>query len=314
MLKDLFAKQQAYINAFFDRLNLEDALRMIEAINGISGALIFTGVGKSGHISEKLAATYTSLGIRSHHLRPLDALHGDIGIVGEGDLVILLSKSGASEELLRLVPAIKERGAKTLAWTSTQNSRLSQIVDDSIVLPLEKELCKFDLAPTTSPAIQLIFGDVLAVHLMEKRKLTLDAYQSNHPAGAIGKKISEKVEDIMVTGADLPLVTPETKLVDALHILTEKRKGCVLVVNEDKQVLGIFTDGDLRRALQKDHAQALGETMSDLMTDTFIAVTPKMRAIEALKLMQKKRKVMMAPVVEGGQLKGLIHLHDILQG
>lgn len=312
MLKDLFVKQQAYINNFFDKLDFCAAERMALEIDKVQGTLIFTGIGKSGHIAKKLAATYTSLGILAVYLPPLDALHGDLGIVGAKDLVIFLSKSGSSEELLRLAPLVRSKGAKTLAWTSTPQSRLSKLVDDSIELPLEKELCKFDLAPTTSPAVQLIFGDVLAVYLMSKKKLSLEAYQSNHPGGAIGRKIVKMVEDIMVTGDDLPLVRPNTKLVDALHILTEKRKGCVLVIDNNRQVLGIFTDGDLRRALQNDRARALEETMHKLMTDAFIAVTPKMRAIEALKAMQGQRKVMMAPVIENNQLKGLVHLHDIL--
>lgn len=311
MLKDLFAKQQSYINTFFDTLDLKEAERVLKVFESTQGALIFTGVGKSGHIAEKLAATYTSLGIRSHYLRPLDALHGDIGIVSAQDTVVLLSKSGSSAELLKLLPYIRERGAVTLAWTSSKDSALGKKADHHVLLPLEKELCKFDLAPTTSPAIQLIFGDVLAVHLMESRKLTLDAYQSNHPAGAIGKK-SHRVEELMVQGADLPIVSPETKLVDALSILTAKRKGCVLITDSNQRLLGIFTDGDLRRALEKDHAKALEQTMEALMTPTCITVNPKMRAIEALKEMQQSRKVMMAPVIKENALIGLLHLHDLL--
>lgn len=312
MLEALFKTQKRSIDSFFSDVNLDEAEKILALLASSRGTLIFTGVGKSGYIAEKLAMTYTSIGVRALFLPPSNALHGDIGLVSPGDLVIFLSKSGESAELLNLIPHLKTRGAELISWVSTPNSRLSGLTDHTITLPVEKELCPFDLAPTTSTAIQLIFGDIIAVALMEKNQISLDDYFTNHPGGAIGKKISLKVSDLMLQGEKLPIARKSDKLIDVLVELTQKKSGCLLIIDERGTLLGIFTDGDLRRALQESREGIFEKTIGELMTTECISVSPKQSAVQAAKQMQEKRYVQAAPVLEDGKLVGLIRMHDII--
>ncbi len=311
MLKRLFDDQRALINAFFESVDLEAAEAVLDACMACEGSIVFSGVGKSGIVAEKLATTLTSTGTQARYLPPTDARHGDIGLLQPQDLLVVLSKSGESDELLELVPLAKMRKAKTMAWVSKPASRLQKLCDLAIELPLKKELCPFDLAPTTSSALQLIFGDILTVALMEKKKFSLDAYALNHPAGAIGKKLTMHVRDLMLTGDALPVCAADTLLTDALVELTNKRCGCVLIV-DDKKLLGIFTDGDLRRQLQTT-GNISGVQMRDVMYENPSIVSPDILAFDALKLMEGEKRVMMLPVVKNEELVGLVHLHDILQ-
>jgi|JI10StandDraft_1071094.scaffolds.fasta_scaffold09260_12 arabinose-5-phosphate isomerase len=315
MLKDLFKEYQENLNNFFDHVDIDQAQKIFDLLLNASGTLIFTGVGKSGIIAEKLAMTMISTGTKALYLPPMNALHGDIGIVTEKDILICISKSGQSEELLSLIPYAQKKGAKTIAWVSNPHSKLLRMCDLGITLPLSKELCPFDLAPTTSTAIQLIFGDVLSVALMQAKKFSLDDYALNHPAGAIGRKITLTVEDIMLEGEGLPLCKPTDRLRDAIAILTDKKCGCLLIVDKNERLLGIFTDGDLRRSLQKDPAAALEKTMEELMTPSCIATDKGKKALEALKLMQKdpKKWVNVVPVTDADRLIGLIRMHDLVQ-
>ena len=315
MLKDLFEDYQRNLNYFFDHVDLDKAEEVFKLFLDCSGMLIFTGVGKSGIIAEKLAMTMISTGTKALYLPPMNALHGDIGIVTDNDVLICISKSGESEELLSLVPSARRKGAKTIAWVSSLQSRLSVVCDIGMSLPLNKELCPYDLAPTTSTSIQLIFGDVLSVALMKAKNFSLDDYAQNHPAGAIGKKITLKVDDVMLKGETLPLCKPNDKLRDALVTLTDKKCGCLLIIDEQGKFRGIFTDGDLRRAFQKDPAAMLEKSMEELMTPACIATEKGKRAFEALRLMQtdEKKWVTALPVVESGTLVGLIRMHDLVQ-
>lgn len=315
MLKDLFEEYQRNLNFFFKQIDKTRAEAIFRLFFECQGMLIFTGVGKSGIIAEKLAMTMISTGTKALYLPPMNALHGDIGIVTDKDVLICISKSGESDELLSLIPFAQKKGCKTVAWVSNENSKLLQTCEVGICLPLNKELCPFDLAPTTSTAIQLIFGDVLSVALMKAKKFSLDEYALNHPAGNIGKRITLTVDDLMLKGKHLPLCHPEDTLKEVLVTLTNKQCGCVLIVDQKHQVQGIFTDGDLRRALQKDAASMLEKKMGDLMTKSFIRTQKGVLAWEALRLMQKdpKRRVMMMPVLDQNHLVGLIRMHDIVQ-
>jgi arabinose-5-phosphate isomerase len=314
MLKELFQNYQKHLNVFFDRIDLKAAQQIYELFLSCEGMLIFSGVGKSGIIAEKLAMTMISTGTKALHLPPMNALHGDIGILSEKDVMVFISKSGESEELLNLVPFVKKRGTKTVAWVSNPHSKLLKACDLGICLPFEKELCPFGLAPTTSTAVQLIFGDVLSVALMQAKKFSLADYACNHPAGTLGKKITLKVKDLMLTGSDLPLCSKEDRLRKVLVELTNKKCGCILVVDKEKRVEGIFTDGDLRRALQKQTFKVLEKKMQDLMTPSFLSTSQEQLAWNALRLMERSsRRVMMLPVIEEERLVGLIHMHDILQ-
>ncbi len=316
IIEELFAKQKQYINYFFDSLDLAAAAPFFQACLDCRGSLIFTGVGKSGIIAEKIAMTLVSTGTRAHFLSPINFLHGDIGMISSEDAVVMLSKSGEAEELLNILPFFKRREAKILTIVSNPVSRLAKIADVSVYLPVEKELCPFDLAPTTSTAVQLLFGDLLAAALMRAKGFSLDDYIQNHPLGSIGKKMTVKVKDLMLSGEDIPLCTPQQKLVEVLVALSNKKCGCLLVVDSQNNLLGIFTDGDLRRGLQREGAKVLEEKMEDLMTRTPIFVTQNLLAWDAIKIMQRDplRWVMVAPVLgEEGNVVGIIRMHDIVQ-
>ena len=315
MLKALFEEYQRNLNFFFDHIAEDKGKKIFDLFFHCMGLLIFTGVGKSGIIAEKLAMTMLSTGTKAVYLPPINALHGDLGIVSDKDVLICISKSGESEELLSLVPCAQKKGAKTVAWTSSPDSKLLKACDFGIYLPLNKELCPFGLAPTTSTAIQLIFGDVLSIALMKAKNFSLAEYALNHPAGAIGKKITLTVEDLMLKGKGLPICRPNDRLREVLLTLTDKRCGCLLVTDEKMHLMGIFTDGDLRRTLQKNPAKMLEKPMRELMTPSCIAIEKGKKALETLKLMQKnpKRWVNVVPVIESKRLIGLVRMHDLVQ-
>jgi arabinose-5-phosphate isomerase len=245
-----------------------------------------------------------------------NALHGDIGIISDNDLFMAFSKSGESEELLNLVPFVRERGAKLIAVVSSPNNRLSRACDMSMVLPLERELCPYNLAPTISTQTQMIFGDMLTIGLMNLKQFSLDAYAKNHPAGKLGRRAATKVQDLMLTGSSVPTCRPDDKLLDILVELSQKRCGCVLIVDEHRHLHGIFTDGDLGRALNARKSDALSSPVKELMTKTPRCINPEALAWEALQLMEADRKhpiTVLAVIDPSKRLQGLIKLHDILQ-
>lgn len=315
MLKDLFEEQHKYLDYFYERLDPESAQKFFQACLDCQGLIVLTGVGKSGLIAEKIAMTLISTGTRALYLPPTNFLHGDLGILTEQDILILISKSGETEELLNLVPFVKKRGAKLLAIVSNPASRLAKESTLNVCLPVEKELCPFDLAPTTSTAVQLIFGDVLAVALMKAKEFSIDAYALNHPSGTIGKKVTLTVQDLMWQGDKIPLCRPEDRLLDKLVELSNKKCGCLLIADKEQKLLGIFTDGDLRRSLQRQGASILEQKLEELMSPCAIWVSKDLLAWEAMKRMQKdpKRFVMISPVLEQEKVVGIIRMHDIVQ-
>jgi len=315
MLKNLFENERKYLDYFFDRLDLSEVEKVVDLMASCSGVIIFSGVGKSGFIAEKTAMTMTSTGSRAMYLSPTNALHGDIGFVTDEDVFVMLSKSGESDEMLNLIPFLRNRGVKIVSMTSSKESRMAKAADLTITLPLEKELCPFDLAPTTSTIIQMIVGDLLVVSLMQRKKYSLDEYVNNHPAGQIGKRAFLKVKDLMLPEGKIPLCRPEETLVDTLVELSNKQCGCVLIVDQARALQGIFTDGDLRRALQKEGSKALDLKMQDLMNRNPRTVGTDELALHAMKLMESDQKspITVLPVVEQGCVVGMVKMHDIVQ-
>ncbi|MCY3974701.1 MAG: KpsF/GutQ family sugar-phosphate isomerase [Simkaniaceae bacterium] len=316
MFKALFQEHRLNVNHFFDHIDYGKVEEIFDLFRNCSGKPIFTGVGKSGIIADKLSKTMLSTGTVALWLPPMDALHGDIGLLGKGDLLICISKSGESEELLNLIPFARKRGATTVAWVSSTDCRLLDACDAGICLPVYRELCPFDLVPTTSAAVQLLFGDVLAMALMKAKQFGIDEYALNHPGGKIGREIALRVRDIMLQGDRLPLCNPNEPLKKALIELTNKRCGCLLIVDEEHTLRGIFTDGDLRRAVQKEPERVLSKTMDELMQRNFLFIEGNPLLREALNLMQanEAKKVMMLPVLQEDKLIGLVHMHDIVRG
>lgn len=315
MIKKLLEESQSRLNYFFKEVDVALFEQIVNICASTKGLLIFTGIGKSGIIAEKIATTLASTGAKSLYLPTLNFLHGDIGLVSEGDLVFLLSKSGESEELLNLIPSIHKKKATVIALTSQTSSRLATHADIHMELPMEKELCHFNLAPTTSAEIQLIFGDILAVALMQIKNFSLESYAQNHPAGSIGKKATLLVKDLMLFGEKVPSCKPQDKLMDVLFELTEKKCGTLIVVDEEGCLKGIFTDGDLRRALQKQGPEVLQQEIKNLMTQSAIAIASDSLVLDAVKEMQKdaNKWVTVTPVIEKDRVVGLLRMHDIIQ-
>lgn len=311
-LHSLFEEQQQYIGYFFEHFDLAQMQKCVEMCLDCQGLLILTGIGKSGIIAEKIAMTLISTGTRALYLPAMNFLHGDIGIVSSKDLVLMLSKSGESEELLHLLSHVRYREAKVIALVSDKESQLAQKADLAVWLPVEKELCPFDLVPTTSTEVQLLLGDMLSIALMRSKGFQLDEYASNHPSGTIGRKMSV-VKDLMRTQEELPLCTPEDRLLEVIVDLSNKRCGCLLITSLEGTLLGIFTDGDLRRALQVEGASLLEKKMKELMNPSPITIEEDRLALEAMQMMQKQKLVTVLPVLKKDKVVGLLRMHDIIQ-
>ncbi len=315
MLSELLKEQRRNIDHYFDHLDLSAVDPVIRECLSTQGMIVFTGVGKSGIIAEKIAMTMISTGTKALYLPPTNFLHGDLGILSEKDLFVLISRSGETEELLNLIPFAKKRGTRILSIVSNPSSRLAKNADVSIHLPFQKELCPFDLAPTSSTAVQLLFGDMLAIALMRSKGFDISSYALNHPSGTIGKKMVTTVEDLMFKGPHVPRAKPADLLIDLLVELSNKKCGALLVQDEEGNFLGIFTDGDLRRSLQQYGPEVLQKSIGTLMTPTAITIEKHQLAWEALKIMQKdpKKFVMILPVVDQGKVAGILRMHDIIQ-
>jgi arabinose-5-phosphate isomerase len=313
-LLDLFKSQQKYLNYFFQNLNLSQTLAFTHKLLNCNGTIFFTGIGKSGFVAQKISQTLISLGIRSGFLSPVDALHGDIGILSDLDILVLLSKSGTTEELLRLVPCAKAKGAYLISVTSVESNVLMNLCDLNVFLPLERELCPFNLAPVTSTAIQMVFGDTVAIALMEARNLTKNEYASNHPAGRIGKSLIFKVKDVMKKQEELPLCREGDLIMDQLVELTGKGCGCLLVIDDDYHLIGTFTDGDLRRTLKASGEAIFKLTVGEMCNRNPRTIEVDAMAAEAMQKMEAPPSpVQFLPVINNRNvLIGIVTLHGLV--
>ena len=288
----------------------------LNAAEAIAGAnkLIVTGVGKSGMIARKIAATFSSIGKSAVFMHPVDALHGDLGIVQESDAAILLSKSGSTEDIVRLIPYLKMRKAKIIAIVGNERSFLARSADHVINASVEKEACPFNLAPTTSTTVALALGDALAVSVMSINNVTVEDFSRLHPLGQIGRNITVQVKDIMHAGEDLPVVSINAYFRQAVIEMTDKALGCVCITNSGDKLEGVITDGDVRRALQKfDDIRDL--TVKDIMTADPTTVHEDAYLSEALALMENRSsQISILPVLnDKKKLAGVVRVHDIVR-
>ncbi len=278
------------------------------------GRIIVSGIGKSGHIARKIASTLTSTGAPAIFLHPAEAAHGDIGLVSPDDILLIISKSGESDEL----SAILNTKIPIIAITANPASRLGVAAkkSDGVILQttIEEEACPHDLAPTSSTTAQLVLGDALAIALLEARNFTSEDFAKFHPAGALGRKLTMHVADFMATGDDIPLVGNESALVSVMHEISSKRLGAACVIGENGELLGIVTDGDLRRFFQT-HNRIDTHKASEVMSLNPKTITAEKLAIHALHVMEDAPpKVMQLPVIdERNVVIGMIHLHDIVK-
>ncbi len=275
------------------------------------GRVIVTGMGKSGHIAGKIAATLASTGTPAFFVHPGEASHGDLGMITRSDVVLALSNSGETEEILTILPIIKRLNTPLVAMTGNPLSTLAMQADAHVNVKVEKEACPLGLAPTASTTAALVMGDALAVALLETRGFSRDDFALSHPGGSLGRRLIMRVSDLMHQGDALPQVTPETKLTDALLEMTEKKLGMTAVVDQRQQVVGIFTDGDLRRTLEKKH-DVHKSIVAEVMTSPCLTVLPDLLAAEAMRIMEQKKINALLVTDENKKLVGAINTHDLL--
>jgi arabinose-5-phosphate isomerase len=306
--KDLFQEQ---IKQLENVKNLIDD-KFDNAINILNAAeqIVLTGVGKSGHIAKKINATMLSYGLPTIYLDPVEALHGDLGLVKEGASVILLSKSGTTNELISLYPYLKSRNCKLIGLVGNCKSFLADNSDVFLDLTIDKEACPFNLAPTSSTTVSLVMGDAIAVALVKAKGLRPRDFSINHPSGQLGRNTILKVKDVMTSGEKLPIIDEKANLNDAIIEITKKNLGCV-IVNNDKNI-GILTDGDIRRILQRK-LDINNTIVKDVMTSDPITINENRYLGEALSLMEKRSsQISLLPVLDDNKnLTGLIRIHDI---
>jgi arabinose-5-phosphate isomerase len=282
---------------------------ILAAIAG-GGKVVVTGVGKNFHIGQKMAATFTSTGTPAVLLHPIEAMHGDFGIVGEKDIVLALSYSGASDELLALLPALKRRGVRIIALTGDKTSPLGVQSDLVVPIAIEKEACPFNMAPTTSTTVTLAVGDAMAIVLLEARGFKKEDYAKLHPGGAIGRTLLLRVSDVMRTEERLAKVRSGAKVKDAVTAMTGARAGCVAVVDEKDKLLGIFTDGDLRRHLIET-PDLTEQTIDSVMTARPVTLKPDQLAVDILKIYEKKNIDDLMVVDDSGRIVGAVDIQDL---
>jgi arabinose-5-phosphate isomerase len=308
--KEILALERAGIEEVEKNLD-ENFLQALDLILSLRGRVAVAGVGKSGIIGRKISATLSSLGTPSFFLHPVEALHGDLGTLTKDDLLIAISYSGKTLEVCELVEIVKRRGIKVIAMTGNPESPLVKLADVALNTKVPREACPLNLAPTTSTTATLALGDALAVCLFELRGLSSEDFRRNHPGGALGERLKVKVKEIMLTDEAIPKVLTGTPLHEAVYILDKKRLGGVIVVDRGNHVLGIFTDGDLRRLITK--TKHLPEvTIDEVMTKKPKLIEENRLAAEALELMERHLITLLPVINEDEKLVGVLHLHDIL--
>lgn len=285
--------------------------RACELMLQCRGRIVVTGMGKSGHIGHKIAATLASTGTPAFFVHPGDAGHGDLGMVTPGDLVIAISNSGNAGEILTLLPTLKRLGVPLITMTGKPRSPLAEAAAVNLDISVPCEACPLDLAPTSSTTVTLVLGDALAVALLQARGFTAEDFAFSHPSGALGRRLLLKVGDVMHRGDRVPRVTYETNLLNALTEITEKGFGMTTVVDDANTIIGIFTDGDLRRALDRGE-DVRSVVIGDVMTRSPLTTQPSTLAAEALTIMENRKITALVVADEKNQPVGVLHMHDLL--
>lgn len=281
---------------------------LIQAANSRQSVVV-TGIGKSGIIARKIAATLRSTGTPAHFLHPAEALHGDLGMIARGNIVLALSASGETEELLSLLPTLKRLSARLISFCSCPASTLAQSSDIVLDTSVDAEACPLNLAPTASTTVMLALGDALALEVSRRRGWKAEDFADLHPGGRLGKRLA-RVRDLMHTGDDLPAVTPDTSLPKVIHEMSHKKLGMTTVL-KDNSLLGMISDGDLRRLLERDGSRALERTAGEIMNAHPLTIPGSAFASSALALMEEKKITSLIITGNDGQVQGVVHLHDL---
>ena len=277
------------------------------------GKLILMGIGKSGHIAQKISATLSSTGTASFFIHPTEAAHGDLGMIDKEDSILILSNSGETKEIIEILPALKRSTPNIFTLTNNNQSTIAKAGTINLMIKADEEACPLDLAPTSSTTIALVFGDALAIALLEARGFSKDDFAKSHPAGQLGKKLTTLVQDLAVMNEKAPMVDQTTSLKEALMVVTEKKLGLTLVLNK-KKIVGVFTDGDLRRCLN-DEVDINNTPIKDVMTIKFKSIDSNALAIDAAEIMEKNK--IFSLVVNSSTHKedtiGIITMHQLLE-
>ena len=303
--------EQSTLTALQSHLN-NSFTKACQLMLACEGRVIVTGMGKSGHIGNKIAATLASTGTPSFFVHPGEASHGDLGMFTGRDVVLALSNSGETTEVITILPLIKRMGAPLISMTSNPESTLSKCADVNLHLPVEREACPHNLAPTSSTTAQLVMGDALAIALLEARGFSPEDFAFSHPGGSLGRQLLLRVDDIMHAGDEIPHVSLATPIHQALMEMTQKRLGMTAVTNHQGELLGIFTDGDLRRTLDLE-IDLKNTAIAEVMTPGGATIKLGSLAAEALKVMQERKINALLVTDQQGKLAGALNMHDLLK-
>ncbi len=300
------------VNALVDRID-ETFIRAIEIMYSCTGRVVVSGMGKSGIIGKKIAATLASTGTPAFFLNPAEGSHGDIGMVTKDDVILCISNSGETEEIVRILPTFKRLNLKLIAMTGNAGSTLAKVSDISLDVSVKEEACPMGLAPTASTTAALAMGDALAITLLNKRGFTEDDFAIIHPGGNLGRRLLLTVGDIMHTGDVVPIVAPGTLMKDAIMVISSRRLGMTTVADSDSGLLGIITDGDLRRGLEKWGEEFFSFRAEDAMTPRPKTITKNTLAAKAVALMEQYSITVLIVADEENNIEGVVHLHDLLK-
>jgi len=315
-VQDLLRIESNAIAQTATRLDASQVERVVDLIAGCEGKVVILGVGKSGIIGQKIAATMTSTGTTALYLHPSDALHGGLGIVQDHDVVIVLSNSGETDEIVGMLPYLKNRKVAIVAIVGNLNSTLARRADAVLDASVDQEACPLNLAPTTSTTVALAIGDALAMTVMKVKGLTSDDFAVNHPAGRLGKRLTLRVADLMHCDGQNPTIATGSSWVEVVRAISKGGLGAVCVIDASGRLAGIITDGDLRRAIERTSHDSLARlTGDDFMTREPTVATPQLLAFDALRLMEDRpSQISVLPVVDEDQMcVGLIRVHDIIR-
>lgn len=308
--RDVIAKESRAIHELYERIN-EDFAIACEMMRDCQGRIVVVGMGKSGHIGGKIAATLASTGSPAFFVHPSEAKHGDMGMITTRDVVLAISNSGETDEIISLIPLLKRLNVPLISMTGNPRSTLAKQATVNLDISVSEEACPFNLAPTSSTTTTLIMGDALAITLLQAKGFTAEDYAFYHPGGSLGKRLLLRIEDIMRTDNDVPQVLESATVKDALFEMTEKNLGMTSVVNETGKLIGVFTDGDLRRTMNEN--KNISETILDeVMTRKCKTITPNTLAADALIMMETHKIWSLVVVDDEGQLVGIAHMHDLL--
>ncbi|GAA4350401.1 KpsF/GutQ family sugar-phosphate isomerase [Kangiella taiwanensis] len=298
------------VSALAQQLN-DDFVAACQRLLDCKGKVVVIGMGKSGHIGGKMAATLASTGTPAFFVHPAEASHGDLGMIEERDVVIALSNSGETHEVTALIPVIKRRDIPLISITSNPNSSLAKASETHLTVKVEQEACPHNLAPTASTTAVLALGDAIAVSLLEAKGFTPDDFALSHPGGSLGKRLLLHVDDLMHTAENFPAVSPQTSIKDALLEITDKRLGMTAILDSDKHLMGIFTDGDLRRAFEK--GISVDTAIEQVMTTGGKTIAADALAVDAVGLMEQNSITCLIVVDGDNKPIGAVHMHDLLK-